>query len=97
MIKTRYQFFKMTHRDYVVIFLTKNGYTLHGIEREMLNIISLRNIREVLEKLKVNYIVVDEVEIVKERSFKDNQYNFLEKKSYLLTLVYELLSLNLPL
>lgn len=87
MIKTRYEFFKRTHKDHVIIFLTKGKYVLYGKDKKLLDLFGKGNIVAFLEKLKVDYIIVDGLEIIKRKVFLDNRYKSIEKKYFIMELL----------
>lgn len=87
MIKTRYDFFKRTHREYVVVFIKGDRYIICEEDKRMLDTFDSKKIIATLNKLKINYIVIDDLEIVCKKSFEDNQYHIIMKKGYLLKLI----------
>lgn len=44
------------------------------------------NILEVLTTNSINYIIVDNLDIIEIKSFTNNSYNLYKKKAYLITL-----------
>lgn len=80
MIKTRYDFFKRSHGEYVVVFIKKSKYVVFGEDKKLLEFLGGRNIVAVLEEEFINYIIVDELEIIKEKVFDGNRYEVFKKK-----------------
>lgn len=87
MIKTRYDFFKRSHRGYVVVFFRKGKYLVYGEDRRLLEFLGGRNIVAVLEEEFINYIIVDELEIIKEKVFAENRYGEFKKKLAILDIL----------
>ena len=73
MLKTRYNFIKRLYRDYIIIFIKNNYYYIYNYEflrlfNDKLNII------DKLNKYHINYIIIDNMKIIKINIFNDNKY-----------------------
>ena len=73
MLKTRHQFIKRIYKDYIIIYIKNNNYYIYNYEflslfKDKLNIINKLN------KYHVNYIIIDNMNIIEKKSFNDNNY-----------------------
>ena len=82
----RYYFTKDVYPRYLVILLKKGKPYSFGIDRKILNYIRFKDKTYILQKKRINYLILDEldiVEILKQKLIKmskirnDNFYQFL--------------------
>ena len=87
-IKNRYIFFKRLYKDYLLLFIKKDKLLSFNIDNRIISILSSssNNILEVLTTNSINYIIVDNIDIIEIKSFTNNSYNLYKKKAYLITL-----------
>ena len=69
----RYSFTKEVYPDYVVLLLRKDKYYSYGKDRKVLEYIKFNNKTSILRKKKINYLVLDELDIVEKFECIDNQ------------------------
>lgn len=87
-MKNRYIFFKRLYKDYLLLFIKKDKLLSFNIDNRIISILSSssNNILEVLTTNSINYIIVDNIDIIEIKSFTNNSYNLYKKKAYLITL-----------
>lgn len=71
----RYNFTKNVYPDYLILLLKKDKYYSYGNDRRVLEYIKFNNKTNVLKKKKINYLVLDELDIVEKCEYKDNSLN----------------------
>lgn len=76
----RYSFTKEVYPDYVVLLVKKNKYYSYSIDRKVLDYIKFKDKTYILRKKHINYLVLDELDIVEKYEYSDNQ---LDKYIYL--------------
>lgn len=88
MLKTRYQFIKRLYPNYVLVFIEKKQ-KYHLVEEQMrfLKIFKKKNMINTLEYYHINYLVIDNLSIVKKKEFSDNRYLELLKKAIIIELM----------
>ena len=82
MIKTRYKFVKSIYKDYFIIFKTKKTY--HIPEEELAVIGPFKKKGKVIDFLQenhINYLILDNMEIISKREYNDNKYYELKNKT----------------
>lgn len=87
-MKNRYLFFKRLYKDYLLLLIKKDKLLSFNIDNRIISILSSssNNILEVLTTNSINYIIVDNLDIIEIKSFTNNNYNLYKKKAYLITL-----------
>ena len=87
-MKNRYIFFKRLYKDYLLLFIKKDKLLSFNIDNRIISILSSssNNILEVLTTNSINYIIVDNLDIIEIKTFTNNSYNLYKKKAYLITL-----------
>lgn len=73
----------------MLLLIKKDKLLSFNIDNRIISILSSssNNILEVLTTNSINYIIVDNLDIIEIKSFTNNNYNFLyKKKAYLITL-----------
>ena len=94
-IKTRYLFLKEIYPYHIIIFVRKKELLTFNMDNKIINFCNNNNkekIIEVLEREKINYCIIDNLDIVKKEDFKDNKY--LEYKKRIEVVGIYLLLLN---
>ena len=81
-------FFKRLYKDYLLLFIKKDKLLSFNIDNRIISILSSssNNILEVLTTNSINYIIVDNLDIIEIKTFTNNSYNLYKKKSYLIAL-----------
>lgn len=87
-MKNGYLFFKRLYKDYLLLLIKKDKLLSFNIDNRIISILfsSSNNILEVLTTNSINYIIVDNLDIIEIKSFTNNNYNLYKKKAYLITL-----------
>lgn len=72
----------------MLLFTKKDKLLSFNIDNRIISILSSssNNILEVLTTNSINYIIVDNLDIIEIKSFTNNSYNLYKKKAYLITL-----------
>lgn len=72
----------------MLLFIKKDKLLSFNIDNRIISILSSssNNILEVLTTNSINYIIVDNIDIIEIKSFTNNSYNLYKKKAYLITL-----------
>jgi len=76
----RYSFTKDVYPNYVVLLFKNDKYYSYGKDRKILDYIKFKNKTSILRKRRINYLVLDELDIVEKYDYLDNQ---LDKYVYL--------------
>ena len=82
MLKTRYTFLKKLYSEYLIIFYRNKTFLTFDIDRKIEKMIKEKNQEFVktLEKHHINYIILDNLNVIKKKNFQDNCYlEFCEK------------------
>lgn len=74
-IKTRYDFIKKKHKDYLILFYKNNRYFSCQEDQELLRDLHFWNQLKELEKKKISYMVFTNVNRVRKYDAKDNCYS----------------------
>ena len=84
-IKTRYLFLKRLYPNCVIIILKKDKYITFDIDNKILNLLdsSFNN----LDKNYINYLIIDNLNIIKISIYINNRYLELEKRVELLSAI----------
>ncbi len=69
----RYSFTKEVYPDYVVLLVKKNKYYSYSIDRKVLDYIKFKDKTYILRKKHINYLVLDELDIVEKYEYSNNQ------------------------
>lgn len=69
----RYKFTKNVYSDYIVLLYKKNKYYTYGIDKKILEYIKFNNKIYILRKYKINYLVLDELDIIEKYEYINNQ------------------------
>ena len=71
----RYSFTKKIYSDYIVLLIKKNKYYTYGEDKKVLKYIGFKNNTYILRKKKINYLVLDELDIIEMYEYEDNELN----------------------
>lgn len=69
----RYSFTKEVYPNYVVLLVKKNKYYSYSIDRKVLDYIKFKDKTYILRKRHINYLVLDELDIVEKYEYSNNQ------------------------
>lgn len=85
--KNRYIFIKRTYPNTMVIFKnSSNKYISYGEQKEFLKYLKFKELSN-LSKLKINYIVISNMQILEHKIFDDNKYKLYYTRFNLFKLV----------
>ena len=79
----RYSFTKNVYPDYIVLLYKKGRYYTYGKDRKVLQYIKFKDMTYILRKYRINYLVLDELDIIEKYEYLDNQ---LERYLYLVNI-----------
>lgn len=71
----RYKIAKMLHPDYVILLLDKDRYITYDNDFEIIKFIKLKKSCKVLKKHNINYLVLDNLDIIDMKSYDNNNYD----------------------
>lgn len=71
----RYRFTKNLYKDYVIILVKKNKYYSFDKDKDLLEYIKFKDKLYILRKKKINYLILDELDIIEKYEYQDNQLN----------------------
>ena len=71
----RYKFTKNIYPDYIVLLTRKNKYITFDIDLKLIDYLEVDEDLTILDKLHINYLVLDDLEIINIKSYKDNNYD----------------------
>lgn len=83
--KNRYQFAKSIYKDYIILIKYRNNYITYDNDNLICHYIGFYKNKKIkiFHKFKINYLILDELDIIKKITFDTNKY---EKYSYLANL-----------
>lgn len=84
-IKTRYLFLKRLYPNYVIIILKKDKYITFDIDNKIFNL--LNNSFNNLDKYNINYLIIDNLIIIKISKYINNRYLEFKKRVELLSAI----------
>ena len=76
----RYKFAKEVHPEYVVLLLAKEKYVTYGIDLELIHYINFNEDFSIFDKYKINYLVLDNLDIINKSNYDINNYDLYLKK-----------------
>ena len=71
----RYKFTKNIYPNYIVLLTRKNKYITFDIDLKLIDYLEVDEDLTILDKLHINYLVLDDLEIINIKSYKDNNYD----------------------
>ena len=81
-MKERYRVIKSLYPNYLIFIKVKNKYKLLDIDKEIIDIFGLDIIKN------VNYLKLDNLDIIEKKEYKNNNYNIYYLKTKLIMLLY---------
>ena len=81
-MKERYIVIKSLYPNYLIFIKVKNKYKLLGIDKEIIDIFGLDIIKN------VNYLKLDNLDIIEKKEYKNNNYNIYYLKTKLIMVLY---------
>ena len=76
----RYKFAKEVHPKYVVLLLIKGKYITYGSDLELIHYIKFNENLCIFNKYKINYLVLDNLDIIEKSSYDINNYDLYLRK-----------------
>ena len=76
----RYKFAKEVHPEYVVLLLIKDKYITYGSDLELIHYIKFNENLCIFNKYKINYLVLDNLDIIEKSSYDINNYDLYLRK-----------------
>ena len=70
----RYVFLKKLHKRDLIIIKRKETYYSFSYDKEILKLIKFTNSFKLLDKYKISYKVIDNLEIIRSKNFDNNKY-----------------------
>ena len=89
-LRARYEFAKKIYPHRLIIFKTKNGYKSVGKDQVLLDYIILNKLFNKLDEIKISYILLENMDIIAEGCFDDNNYYRFIKISMLDKILYNI-------
>lgn len=83
---SRYKFIKKLYPNTLVLFYDKGKYSSLATDQFILNFIQFTSLYS-LEKRKINYLVVQNMNILERKKFLDNKYSFYYSEVRLLNIL----------
>ena len=71
----RYNFTKNVYKDYLIIIRRKNKYYTFSKDKKILNYINFKDKIYVIKKKQINYLVLDNLDIIDITKYDNNNYN----------------------
>ena len=72
-MKNKYIFFKKLFPNSIILFKIKDKYKVYKNDKLLIEYIKFKTTND-LEKIKINYIIVNELKIENKKIFKNNNY-----------------------
>ena len=69
----RYSFTKEVYPNYVVLLVKNNRYYSYAKDKRVLEYIGFKNKTNILRKKRINYLVLDELDIVEKYEYSSNE------------------------
>ena len=76
----RYKFAKRVYPEYVVLLLTKDKYITYDCDLRLIQYIKFNGNFSIFDKYKINYLVLDNLDITKKKEYDLNNYDLYLKK-----------------
>ena len=92
-LMARYEFAKKIFPHRLIIFKTKNGYKSVGKDQELLDYIIINKLLFKLKDLKINFVLIDNMDIIDEGCFDDDSYYRYVKISMLNKILFSIKSM----
>ena len=73
-MKNRYYFAKKLYPEYLVLVIKDKKYYSFESDKKILNYIGFNNKLSVLRNKKINFVVLDDLEIIGMATYDDNNY-----------------------
>lgn len=92
-LMARYEFAKKIYPHRLIIFKTKNGYKSVGKDQVLLDYIIINKLLFKLKDLKINFVLIDDMDIIDEGCFDNDNYYCYVKISMLNKILFSIKSM----
>lgn len=86
----RYNFTKNVYKDYLIIIRRKNKYYTFSKDKKILNYINFKDKIYVIKKKQINYLILDNLDIIDITKYDNNNYNKYLYLSYIDDILLEI-------
>lgn len=86
----RYNFTKNIYKDYIVLIVRKKKLYTFNQDKRILNYIGFNNKIYRIRKRKINYLILDDLDIIEIIKYDNNNYNKYLLLSYLKDILKEI-------
>lgn len=86
MKNNRYIFLKRVYHDYLIIFRKNEKFVSYGIDKELLDFLNFKRLK-LLKRLKINYLVIENLTILEKEHFETNNYDLYYKRYALMKIM----------
>ncbi len=73
-VYNRYKFIKDIYSNYIIFIKKKNKYYTYDIDNKMLRSLKVNYYKDI-DKYKINYLLINNLEIINKVEYKNNNYN----------------------
>lgn len=85
----RYNFTKNVYKDYIVLIVRKRKLYTFNQDKRILNYIGFNNKLYRIRKKEINYLILDDLDIIEIREYDNNNYNKYLLLSYIKDILLE--------
>lgn len=85
-MKNRYLVTKNIFEDYLILIKQNQQYVSYDIDKMIINKLNIKKIKD-LKYLKINYLILDNLQIIEKEAYQDNTYNDYYLKIKLLNII----------
>lgn len=85
----RYNFTKNIYKDYIVLIVRKRKLYTFNQDKRILNYIGFNNKLYRIRKKEINYLILDDLDIIEIREYDNNNYNKYLLLSYIKDILLE--------
>lgn len=86
MLKTRYKFIKKIYPEYIILFYKRGNTYIYQEDYKMFKNFKNGKLITFIENEHINYLIVDNMKIIKKKNYFDNEYNFYKNKTTILNI-----------
>ena len=92
-MKNRYIFFRRLYKDYLLLFTMKRKLIAFNVDYKIISILvgPGDDVTEILDANNINYIIIDNLDILEKKCFINNNYNLYKKMAHLITISNKLI------
>ena len=75
----RYKFTKKIYSDYLVIIYRLGNYYSFSYDKDILKYIKFKGNTNIIKRRRINYLVLNNLDIIEINKYKDNRYDYYMK------------------